>query len=105
MLAGRGKTLRWLKKQKAAEISGFFRIRHLACKQACQNLLGYYVNGLRTFLTLFYFKRNRLAFYQSFESFTRDSAEVYKHVLAAVSRSNETKTFIFVKPLNGTSCF
>ena len=35
-------------------------------------------------------------------SVTLDSGEVYEHVFAAISRSNETKTFRLVEPLNLT---
>jgi len=61
-----------------------------------------YVNSSRAFLTVLNFKLNVLAFSQSFEAVTLDRREVYKHIFAAVSRSNETKTFRFVEPLNLT---
>ncbi len=48
------------------------------------------------------FELNVLAFSQSFEAVTLDSGEVYEHIFAAISRSNEAKTFRLVEPLNLT---
>ncbi len=62
----------------------------------------HYVNSRRAFLTVLDFELYALAFSQSFEAVTLDCREVYKHVFAAVSRSNETKTFRLVEPLNLT---
>ncbi|AMO49917.1 Cold shock-like protein cspE [Enterobacter sp. FY-07] len=61
-----------------------------------------YVNCSRAFLTVLNFKLNVLAFGQSFETVTLDCREVYEHIFAAISRSNETKTFGLVEPLNLT---
>ena len=61
-----------------------------------------YVNSCRTFLTVLNFELNVLTFSQSFEAITLDSGEVYEHVFAAISRSNEAKTFRLVEPLNLT---
>ncbi|EAS40942.1 hypothetical protein P3TCK_02306 [Photobacterium profundum 3TCK] len=63
-----------------------------------------YVSSLRTFLALFNVKRNFLTFSKSFEAFRSDSTEVNEYVSAAVILSNETETFLFVEPLNDTSC-
>ena len=61
-----------------------------------------YVNCSWTFLAVLNFELNVLAFSQSFETVTLDSGEVYKHIFAAISRSNEAKTFRLVEPLNLT---
>lgn len=61
-----------------------------------------YVNSCRTFLTVLNFELNVLTFSQSFETITLDSGEVYEHIFAAISRSNEAKTFRLVEPLNLT---
>ena len=61
-----------------------------------------YVNSCRTFLAVLNFELNVLTFSQSFEAITLDSGEVYEHVFAAISRSNEAKTFRLVEPLNLT---
>jgi hypothetical protein len=61
-----------------------------------------YVNSCRAFLAVLNFKLNVLAFGQSFEAVTLDCREVYEYIFAAVSRSNETKTFGLVEPLNLT---
>ncbi|ABV12294.1 hypothetical protein CKO_01153 [Citrobacter koseri ATCC BAA-895] len=61
-----------------------------------------YVNSSRTFLAVLNFELNVLAFSQGFEAVTLDSGEVYEHIFAAISRSNEAKTFRLVEPLNLT---
>lgn len=61
-----------------------------------------YVNSCRTFLAVLNFELNVLTFSQSFEAITLDSGEVYEHIFAAISRSNEAKTFRLVEPLNLT---
>ncbi|EEP95901.1 Cold shock-like protein cspE [Yersinia aldovae ATCC 35236] len=43
-----------------------------------------------------------LAFSQGFEAITLDCREVYEHIFAAVSWSDETETFRLVEPLNLT---
>ena len=39
---------------------------------------------------------------KGFGFITLDSGEVYEHIFAAISRSNEAKTFRLVEPLNLT---
>src|SRR5471030_620256 len=79
---------------KKPALAGFFTAgRFLDCS---------YVNCRRAFLAVLDFELYVLAFSQSFEAVTLDCREVYEHVFAAVSRSNETETFRFVEPLNLT---
>ncbi len=66
-------------------------------------LQSYYVSSLWAFLALLNFERYFLAFSQSFEAFRSDCTEVNEYVSTAVVLSNETKTFLFVEPLNDTS--
>gem|GEM_PF-4388334 len=61
-----------------------------------------YVNSRWAFLAVLNFELNVLAFSQSFEAITLDCREVYEYIFAAVSRSNEAKTFRLVEPLNLT---
>jgi hypothetical protein len=56
----------------------------------------------RAFLAVLNFELNALAFGQGFETIALDSGEVYEHIFATVSRSNEAKTFRLVEPLNLT---
>lgn len=77
------------------------RVRTNASNQWCRSD-SCYVNSSRTFLAVLNFELNVLAFSQSFETIALDSGEVYEHIFAAVSRSNEAKTFGFVEPLNLT---
>ena len=84
------------KNEKAPQRRGFsYKISGLELDSS-------YVNCCRTFLAVLNFKLNVLAFGQSFETITLDSGEVYEHIFAAISRSNETKTFRLVEPLNLT---
>lgn len=50
----------------------------------------------------FCIKCYRLTFFKSFEAVAYDSGKMYKYIFAAVSRSNETKAFIRVKPFYST---
>ena len=67
-----------------------------------EELDGSHVNCSRAFLAVLDFEFNVLAFSQSFEAVTLDCREVYEYIFAAVSWSNETKTFRLVEPLNLT---
>jgi hypothetical protein len=64
-----------------------------------------YVGSSRAFLALLDGELNALTFVQSFEAGGLDCREVYEHVFAAVSRGDETKTFLGVEEFNGTSHF
>lgn len=57
---------------------------------------------LEPFGAALYFVLHSLAFSQSTKTVCSDAAEVNENVLATILRSNETKTFRLVKPLNIT---
>jgi hypothetical protein len=60
------------------------------------------VSRRRTFSTVLDSELYVLAFSQGLETLILDSGEVYEHIFAAVSRSDEAKAFRLVKPLNLT---
>jgi len=66
-------------------------------------LKGFDLSGLRTFLTLLYFKFDLLAFGQGLIPVANDCAEMDKHVVA-VFTLDEPKAFFLVKPLYSASC-
>lgn len=66
------------------------------------NLDSSYVNSRRAFLAILDFELYVLTFSQSFETVALDCREVNEHVLAAVSRGDETETLRFVEPLHLT---
>jgi hypothetical protein len=57
--------------------------------------------GLGAFLTLGHREFNTLSLFQIAEAIAADSAEVYEHILAAVTR-NEAEAFRAVEPFNGS---
>ena len=61
--------------------------------------LGGNICGLEALGAVFYGIRDRLAFYQGFETGALDRAEMDEYVRTAIVLSNKAKTFGFVKPL------
>src|SRR5690606_40477880 len=57
--------------------------------------------GLHAFLTLHSDEADFLAFFQALEAITFDRAEVHEQIRTAFG-SDKTKTFLVVKPLDGT---
>jgi len=62
----------------------------------------HYVCSRWAFGTVSDFELYTLAFGQSFETVGLDCREVYEYIFAAIFRSNETKAFGLIKPLNVT---
>jgi hypothetical protein len=62
-----------------------------------------YVRSLRAFLTVFNGESYALTFGQRLITIANNSAEVNENVRAAIALRDETETFFFVKPFNGTS--
>lgn len=105
-----GQTLNF--RQQKTRLGGFFN----SCRRSSQQALASvkasllelqtnYVGSSRAFLALLDGELNALTFVQSFEAGGLDCREVYEHVFAAVSRGDETKTFLGVEEFNGTSHF
>ncbi len=61
-----------------------------------------YLGRLRSLGTVFDFEVHGLTLGQGAEAAALDRGEMDEYVLAAVVRSDEAKTFRFVKPLNST---
>ena len=80
-------------KKPLTVIRGFSRRRRLAQDL---NLV-----SLHTFLTLHSYEADFLAFFQALEAITFDRAEVHEQIRTAFG-SDKTKTFLVVKPLDGT---
>jgi hypothetical protein len=70
-----------------------------------RELQSYYVSSSRAFLALLDGELNALTFVQGFETRGLDGGEVNEHIFAAINRGDETKTFLGVEELNGTSHF
>lgn len=64
-------------------------------------LLGHYVFGLRSFLSLSHFHRDFLSFLQGFESFHLDCGVMNENVLTTFTL-DKTKPLIIVEPFNGS---
>ncbi len=70
----------------------------------CYWLGGLDIGSLLSLGTLHDFEGNLLAFFQGLESAHVNRGEMRKQVFAPVIRSDETKAFSVVEPLNCTSC-
>jgi len=58
-----------------------------------------YVDGLRSFLTLHDIIFDGLAFFEGFETFLIDSAEMYEHIISLGIR-NKSKTLLIIEPFD-----
>lgn len=57
-----------------------------------------YVSGCRAFRTTFNSERHFLAFIKGLEIIALNCRKMHEYILAAVVRSDKTKTFVSVKP-------
>ena len=69
-----------------------------------RGLQSYDVLGLWAFLALYYGELNFLAFGQGFETRAGDGAEMCEHIWAG-RLGDETETFGFVEPFDGSGYF
>ena len=65
-------------------------------------LVGHDFLDLRTLLAHFNFDADFLTFLQSGHAGTFNGGDVHKHILAAIFRRDESKSFAWIKPLHGS---
>jgi hypothetical protein len=71
--------------------------------QRCKNnLIGHYIFGLRSFLSLSHFHRDLLPFFQGFETFHLDCRVVDENIRPTFAL-DETKSLVVIEPFNGSS--